>query len=580
MRMSALLFQSLREAPAEAELASHRLLLRGGFVRQVAAGIFDYLPLGVRVLSKLEAILREEMSALGAQEVRLPVVQPAELWQKTGRWDSIGPDLARFQDRNGRDYCLGMTHEEVATDLVAGTVQSHRQLPVLIYQLQTKFCDEPRPRGGLLRTREFTMKDAYSFHADEADLDLTYQRVMDAYFRIFERCGVEVVAVASDTGMMGGSGAHEFMLLTPVGEDTLLLCSNCDYKANRQVATFRKTDLEPEDLLPIKEVATPGTTTISALATFLKVPEAKTAKAVFFMAELESGESTFVFALLRGDMTLNETKLSQQLRAKTLRPATLEEIRAVGTEPGYASPVGLERSRFTLVADDAVTRAPNLVAGANKVGVHLRNVNYGRDFAADLVADIAAASAGDTCPVCGHALESKRGLELGNIFKLGTFYSEALGALFTDESGRKKPLMMGSYGIGVGRLMAAVVEKHHDAAGIVWPAALAPFEVMLLSLADRRHPEVAAVADALYERLREAGFDILYDDREESPGVKFADADLVGVPVQVVVGGRGAERGVAEVKLRATGEKHEMGLEPLPEYLLSLLTPTPNPFSR
>ncbi|CAN5907285.1 proline--tRNA ligase [soil metagenome] len=571
MRMSALLFQSLREAPAEAELASHRLLLRGGFVRQVAAGLFDYLPLGLRVLQRLEALLREEMNALGAQEVSLPVVQPAELWQKTGRWDTIGADLARFQDRLGRDYCLGMTHEEVATEMVAGIVQSYRQLPVLIYQLQTKFRDEPRPRGGLLRTREFTMKDAYSFHADEASLDLTYRRVMAAYFRIFERCGLEVVAVASDTGLMGGNGAHEFMMLTPVGEDTILLCSKCDYKANRQIATFGKTDPEPEEILPTEEVATPDTPTIGALAAFLEVSEAKTAKAVFFVADLESGESAFVFALVRGDMTLNETKLSQQVRAKTLRPATPEEVRATGAEPGYASPVGLERHKFTLVVDDAVTRSPNLVAGANRPGFHLRNANYGRDYTADLVADIAAASAGDACPVCGHALTAERGLELGNIFKLGTFYSEALGALFTDPSGHKKPLLMGSYGVGVGRLMAAVVEKHaekhHDAAVIVWPAALAPFEVALLSLADRRQPEVAAVADSLCERLKEAGFDVLYDDRNESPGVKFADADLVGAPLQVVVGRRGVERGVAEVKRSGAGEKYEVDLEHLPQHL-------------
>ena len=477
-----------------------------------------------------------------------------------------------------------MTHEEVATELVAGTVQSYRQLPVLIYQIQTKFRDEPRPRGGLLRTREFTMKDGYSFHADTASLDLTYRRVMDAYFRIFERCGVEVVAVASDTGLMGGSGAHEFMLLTPVGEDTILLCAHCDYKANRQIATFRKPALESEEILPVEEVATPDITTIGALTAFLEIPEAKTAKAIFFVADLTSGESIFVFALLRGDMTLNETKLSQQIRAKNLRPATLEEIRAVGGEPGYASPVGLERRKFTLVVDAAVTRSPNLVAGANRVGFHLRNVNYGRDYVADLVADLAAASAGDACPVCGHALTAERGLELGNIFKLGTFYSSALGALFTNSSGQKEPLVMGSYGIGVGRLMAAVVEKHHDAAGIVWPAVLAPFDVTLLSLADRRHPEVAHVADALYERLKAAGFDVLYDDREESPGVKFADADLVGIPLQVVVGGRGVKRGVVEVKLRGSGEtggeKFEMDLERLPEHLLLRLTHTSDPFSR
>ncbi len=570
MKMSALLFQSLRDVPAEAELASHQLLLRGGFVRQVAAGLFDVLPLGMRVLRRLETLLREEMEATGAQEVLLPVVQPAELWQKTGRWDAIGADLARFQDRNGRDYCLGMTHEEVATQLVAGTVQSYRQLPVKIYQLQTKFRDEPRPRGGLIRTREFTMKDAYSFHADEAGLDAYYEEVYRAYLRIFERCGLEVVAVESDTGVMGGRGAHEFMLLTPAGEDTLLLCPSGDYQANRQVAVFGKPGVADEVARGLEEIATPNVTTIEALSLFLGIPKTQTAKAVFLTVEEVTARPSLVFALLRGDMDLSETKLSTLLGVQRLRPATPEEIRAVGAEAGYASPLGIDRSKVTLVVDDAVMTSSNLVAGANRVGWHLLNTNYGRDYQADLVADIAAASAGDACPRCGRALRAERGVEVGNIFKLGTRYSEALGALFSDEAGRKKPLVMGSYGIGVGRLMAAVVEKHHDAAGIVWPAALAPFEVTLLSLADRRHPEVALEADALYERLKHAGCDVLYDDREESPGVKFADADLVGVPVQIVVGRRGLKRGIAEVKARLSGVKVEVALEHLPQHLRTL----------
>ena len=568
--MSALLFQSLRDVPTEAELASHRLLLRGGFIRQVAAGLFDFLPLGVRILRRLELILREEMDKTGAQEVLLPVVQPADLWQATGRWDAVGADLARLTDRGGRDLCLGMTHEEVATHLVAGTVQSYRQLPVKMYQLQTKFRDEPRPRGGLIRTREFTMKDAYSFHQNEADLDAYYEDVYQAYLRIFERCELDVVAVESDTGVMGGRGAHEFMLPTPAGEDTLLLCPSGDYHANRQVAIFGKPVAAGEPQMPLEEVATPGVTTIEALFRFLNVPKAKTAKAVFFVVEEETFQPALIFALLRGDMNLSETKLATLLGVQRLRPATTEEIRAVGAEPGYASPLGIDRRKLTLVVDDAVTTSPNLAAGANLVGYHLINTNYGRDYKADLVADIAAASAGDACPRCGQAMRAERGIEVGNIFKLGTRYSEALGALFSDEVGRKRAVVMGSYGIGVGRLMAAVVERHHDAAGIVWPDALAPFDVEVLSLADRRSPEVAGAADALYERLREVGFEVLYDDREESPGVKFADADLVGVPLQAVVGRRGVGRGVAEVKVRASGVRLEVRLEQLPEQLRGL----------
>ena len=571
MKLSNMLFQSLREVPAEADAVSHRLLLRGGYVRQVAAGIFDFLPLGQRVMRKLETLVREEMDAVGAQEVRLPVAQPAELWQQTGRWSSIGADLVRFSDRKGRDLCLGMTHEEVATDLIAQTVKSYRQLPVVIYQLQTKFRDEPRPRGGLIRTREFTMKDAYSFHADEADFERTYWMIHDTYLRIFERCGLGVVSAESDSGLMGGSGAHEFMLLTPIGEDTLLLCPDCDYRANRQVATFGKVGLEPEPPAPLTEVVTPGVTTTEALTSLLKVPAAKTAKAVFLVAELDTGESAFTFAVLRGDMTLNETKLSHHVNAKSLRPATAEEIRAVGAEPGYASPIGIQRDKVLLVVDDEVTRSPNLVAGANRAGYHLQNATYGRDYQADIVADIAAASAGDACPNCGSALTAERGVEVGNIFKFGTLYSEALGATFSDEQGQRRPLYMGSYGIGVGRLLACIVEKHHDEAGICWSKEVAPFDVQLLSLSDARTPEVAQVAEDLYEKLRAAGLETLLDDRDENPGVKFKDADLIGCPAQVTVGRRGLERGVVEVKRRRTGERSDVALDELPTFLRDVL---------
>ena len=443
MRMSKLFFQTLREVPTEAEVISHQLMLRAGLVRQVAAGIFDYLPLGLRVKHKIEQIMREEMDAIDGQEVTMPVVQPAELWQRSGRWYEIGDDMARLKDRNGRDYCLGMTHEEVITELVARTVNSYRQLPFMLYQIQTKFRDEPRPRAGLIRVREFTMKDAYSFHTDFADLDAYYPKVYQAYFNIFRRCGLDVMAVESDTGMMGGTMAHEFMAVTPIGEDTLLLCDACGYTANRQIATFVKPTPDAEAALPLAEVATPGTATIAALAAFLDIPESRTAKAIFMVAEIEGEDGKFseqfVFAVVRGDMELNETKLTNAVKAQRLRPATADEISAIGAEPGYGSPIGIDRSKVMLVVDDLVAASPNLVAGANKDGCHFTNVNYGRDYpAADLVTDMVAAGDGHGCPVCG-PLRSVRGVEVGNIFKLGTKYSVAMGATYLDENGARGP---------------------------------------------------------------------------------------------------------------------------------------------
>ena len=570
MKLSSLLFQSLRNVPNEADSVSHQLLLRASYIRQVAAGIFDYLPLGFRALQRLEHIIRSEMDALGAQELRLPVVQPAELWQSSGRWDSVGPDLVRFQDRAGRDFCLAMTHEEVAAALVAGIVQSYRQLPLVVYQIQTKFRDEPRPRSGLIRTREFTMKDAYSFHTDEASFEATYQKVYDAYFRIFERCGLDVIAVDSDTGMMGGKAAHEFMFLTPMGEDTLLLCDGCGYKANRQVATFQKPKAAFEEMGELEQVATPDVTTIDVLADFLSISKAKTAKAVFYMAELDAGEESFVFAVLRGDMEVNETKLSAQIKAKTLRPATIEEIHTIGAEPGYGSPIGIKREGVVLIVDDAVTTSANLVAGANRVGYHLLNTNYERDYKADIAADIAAAADGDACPHCADAMRAERGVEVGNIFKFGTLYSEAFGANFRDKLGEQKPLVTGSYGIGIGRLMACLVEQYHDEGGICWPKQVAPYDLALVALTNKDSPEVARQAEVLYKELMGAGFSVLFDERNESPGVKFNDADLIGLPIRVTVGKRGLERGIVEVKRREAKERQEVALDHLLETLQTL----------
>ena len=433
MRLSQFFFQTLREAQGDAEIPSHQLLLRAGLVRQVASGIFAYLPLGQRVKRRIEEIVREEMDAIGGQEVVLPVVQPADLWRESARWHQIGSDMARLKDRNGRDLCLAMTHEEVVTSLIRDVVRSYRQMPCLLYQVQTKFRDEPRPRGGLIRMREFTMKDGYSFHVDAGDLDDWYEKVFQAYTNIFRRGGLDAVAVRSDPGMMGGSDAHEFIEPAPSGEDTILSCEACGYRANRQVARFGKDQPVAEERLPLEEVHTPGTATIDDLAFFLDIPSTKTAKAMFMVATVpddQGGEvgaaDRFVFAGLRGDMELSDTKLCNAVGALQLRPATPEEIRAVGAEPGFGSPLGIDRSQTLLVVDDLVPACFNLVAGANRIDYHVVNVNYGRDYEADIIADIAAAGDGDACPVCGGGLRADQGIEVGNIFKLGAKYSKAM----------------------------------------------------------------------------------------------------------------------------------------------------------
>ena len=563
MRLSEYLFQTHRDPQGEAELVSHQLLLRAGLVRQVASGIFAYLPFGQRVKHRIEQIVREEMDAIGGQEVTLPVVQPAELWRESGRWQQIGSEMARLKDRNGRDLCLAMTHEELVTSLIRDVIRSYRQLPCLLYQVQTKFRDEPRPRGGLIRVREFTMKDGYSFHVDGEDLDRWYDKVYEAYVNIFRRCGLDAVAVRSDPGMMGGSDAHEFIEPSPSGEDTILSCEACGYRANRQVAKFGKDDPPPEERLPLEEVHTPGTATIDDLARFLDIPRTKTAKALFLVATIadDQGASVdrFVFAVLRGDMELSDTKLANAVGALQLRPATPEEIRAAGAEPGFGSPLGIDRSRTLLVVDDLIPSCFNLVAGANRIDYHVANVNYGRDYQADLVTDIAAAGDGSPCPHCGGALRSGQGIEVGNIFKLGDKYSQAMDAGYLDRDNVSRPIVMGCYGIGIDRLMASIVERHHDENGICWPASVAPFQVVLVDLAGG-DPHVSEVAASVYGALAGAGIEVLYDDRDDRAGVKFNDADLMGIPVRLTVGGRGVKRGAAELKVRRSGEMKDVPL--------------------
>jgi prolyl-tRNA synthetase len=499
----------------------------------------------------METIMRQEIDALGGQELLMPLVHPAAVWQESKRWYEIDDELGRFQDKNGRDMVLALSHEEIVTDLARREIQSYRQLPRLVYHIQLKWRDDPRPRAGLIRAREFTMLDSYTLDADEAGLDTQYWAHHEAYFRIYGRCALPVIAVESDVGMMGGTLAHEFMYLTPIGEDTLLLCSHCGYRANRQIAMFRKPAAAAETPLPMEKVATPDTKTIEALAQWLDVPKAKTAKAVFLTATLLDGQEKsekLIFAVVRGDMELNETKLANAVKAKALRPSTEEEIRAAGAVPGYASPVGL--SGVIVIIDDAAAASPNLVAGANEEGFHLKNVNHGRDFAADMIADIAAAEEGTACPYCGAPLTTVRGVEVGNIFKLGTHYSQRMDASYLDEKGASHPIIMGCYGIGVTRLLACLAEHHHDDQGLVWPITVAPYQVHLVAL---RGGEETAVT--LYHELQQAGVEVLYDDRDESPGVKFNDADLIGLPVRLTVSGRSLQNGGVELKLRHTPDR-------------------------
>jgi len=550
MRLSKLFFTTLRDDPADAEMPSHRLLIRAGYLRQLGSGLYSLLPLGFRVNQRVEQVIREEMDRIGSQEMAMPVVHPADLWRASGRYDAIGPELARFKDRNGRDMVIAMTHEEVVASLLADIVRSYRQLPLMVYHFQTKFRDEPRARGGLIRVREFVMKDAYSCDLDEAGLDASYRRQYDAYVRIFERLGLEAIPVASDVGMMGGSEAHEFMVLNPAGEDDLVLCETCDFSANRQVARVRRPTVPDAAPLPMAEVETPGATTIAALATFLRIDPSETAKAAFFM----TGDGRLVTAVVRGDREVNETKLVNALKANGgMRPATVEEIRAAGMEPGYGSPLGATGT--TVVVDELAAASPNLVAGANRVDWHVRNVNVGRDFTPDVVADIDNAQAGDACPTCGSPLILRNGIEVGNIFKLGTKYTDAFGARYLGEDGKEHPIVMGSYGIGLGRNVACIVERHHDDKGIVWPEEVAPYPAHLVSIGANKEPRVAAVAEELHDSAAAAGRELLWDDRDESPGVKFTDAELLGMPWIVTISPRSLAAGGAEVTERATGSR-------------------------
>jgi prolyl-tRNA synthetase len=564
--MSQLFSQTLREAPADAEVVSQQLLVRAGFIRQLGAGVYSILPLAQRSLDKIENILREEINAIGGQEMTLPVVHPAEVWKETNRYYEIGSEMSRFKDRKGADMVLAMTHEEIVTDLARKLIQSYKQMPLLVYQIHTKWRDDPRPRAGLIRVREFTMKDSYSLDTDEAGLDKQYRAHYQAYFDIFNRCGLPTVAVYADVGMMGGSMAHEYMYLTPIGEDTLLICDECGYMANRQIALFEKPEPEKEPPAELEKVATPETSTIEDLAKFLEVPKEKTAKAVFLMATMTEGiedVEKLIFAVVRGDLELNETKLANAIKAKEMRPAHDEEIEEVGAVPGYASPIGLKD--VIVVVDDLIKASPNLVAGANEKGYHYRNVNYDRDYQGTIVTDISAAEAGFDCPECGEELSESRGVEIGNIFKLGTKYTEALGAHFLGKDGKSKSIVMGSYGIGSGRLLASIAEEHNDENGLIWPITVSPYHVHLVALKGGKEE-----ADKLYGDLVNEGLEVLYDDRDETPGVKFNDADLIGIPIRLTVSERSLKNDGVELKIRRKEEKSIISLSKVVKHIQNL----------
>ncbi len=558
MRWSKTLIPTLKEDPADAEVVSHKLLVRAGMIRQVSRGIYDYLPLALKVIRKIETIVREEMDRAGAQELLLPVASPAELWQESGRWEVYGKELVRFKDRHERDFCLGPTHEEVITDLVRRVVRSYREVPFNLYQIQTKFRDEVRPRFGLMRGREFIMKDAYSFHTDAEDCRREYGNMFEAYKRIFARCGLRFRPVEADTGAIGGTLSHEFQVLADSGEDALVSCSHCDYAANIQKAEVKPRRPSARDVTKIppelKKVATPGKKSVAEVAAFLDRPAEKFIKTLVYKLD----QKELVAVLVRGDHEINELKLLTVLGCREAVLADEAEVEAAaGVPPGYLGPIGLE---LRMVADRAVQGMRRAVTGANEVNAHYVEVDQERDFTPSAFADLRMAVAGDPCPRCDSgSLETYRGIEVGQVFYLGKKYSEAMGATYLDAEGREQPIEMGCYGIGISRMLAAAIEQNHDDNGIIWPFSIAPYHVLLLPI-NYREPAIQEASDRLYEELLALGTETLLDDRDERPGVKFKDGDLVGFPLRVTVGAKGLERGIVELRWRQDGKMEEVSL--------------------
>jgi len=548
MRYSQYLLPTLRENPAEADVPSHQLMLRAGMILKLAAGIYSYLPLGLRAIRKVEAIIREEMNRAGAIEVLLPFVQPAEIWQESHRWEAYGKELGRMKDRHNRDFCLGPTHEEVMTDIARKEIRSYRQMPLILYQIQTKFRDEIRPRFGVMRAREFIMKDAYTFDVDEQGLDVGYQKMVDAYIRIFTRCGLEFRAVEAESGLIGGSYSHEFMVLAETGEETIVSCTRCSYAANVEKADFRRseTETEPQALKPLQKVLTPEKRTVEEVIQFLKVPSKDLVKTLIF--ETEKGSMA---ALVRGDHEISEKKLKAVLNSENLQLAGEETVESLTHAPkGFAGPVGLS---VPLVADLDIRSMVNFITGGNEKDYHLTHVNLGRDFQVHRFADIRRFSPGDRCPLCGQDTRLDRGIEVGHTFKFGTKYSRPMGATYIDAQGVEKEIVMGSYGIGVGRTVAAAIEQSYDEHGIIFPMPIAPFQVLILPV-NNKVELLRSTAEQLYQELSDKGVEVLYDDREETPGIKFKDADLIGIPLRVTLGEKNVKKGLLEIRKRKTGE--------------------------
>ncbi|MCF6093798.1 proline--tRNA ligase [Microaerobacter geothermalis] len=565
MRQQHYFLPTLRENPAESETISHQLMIRAGLARQLASGIYSYLPLGLRVLQNIQRIVREEMNRAGAQELVMPAIQPAELWQETGRWDAYGPELMRLKDRHDRNFVLGPTHEEVITSIARDEVRSYKKLPFNLYQIQTKYRDERRPRFGVIRAREFIMKDAYSFDKDSEGLDKSYQAMYDAYVRIFTRCGLHFRAVEADAGAIGGKGTHEFMVLSEIGEDTIAYCSSCSYAANLEKAEVVKQEVQPleERKLSIEKVSTPNVTTIEELSEFLSVPREKVIKSLLYVADGQP-----VLALIRGDHELNEIKLKNVFDANVLEMATPEQVKEwINSSIGYIGPIGV--TGVKIVADYAVESLVNGITGANEEGYHYVNVNPGIDFSVHLYTDLRNIQEGDVCPHCSDIIQFAKGIEVGHVFKLGTKYSEKLGAVFLDENGKEQPMVMGCYGIGISRTIAAIIEQNHDENGIIWPVSVAPFHVHIIPVNMKQKNQVL-VAEEIYQKLKNTGLEVLLDDRQERAGVKFNDADLIGIPIRITVGSK-VDEGLIELKVRKTGESREIKVDELVEQIQSLL---------
>lgn len=560
MKMSNMLVSTLREVPAEAEIDSHKLMLRAGMIRKMAAGIYNYMPIGLKVLKNIEEIVREEMNTAGAQEFLASAVLPAELWQESGRWDVYGDEMFRLKDRNNRDFCLGPTHEEVFTDIARNEIKSYKQLPVNLYQIQTKYRDERRPRFGIMRSREFIMKDAYSFDKDQAGLDVSYDKMHDAYVKIFNRCGIDAKCVEADSGAIGGANSAEFMVKSEVGEDDVVFCSACDYAANIEKAEATPEKAEVEELLEMEKVATPDSRGIYEVSEFLKVSPKKTVKLLMFNVE-----GKIVGVVVRGDREVNEVKVANAAQASgdIIMASNEEYTKATNCEPGFGGPVGIKVD--LLLVDEEVANMYNMILGANETGYHLKNVNYGRDFEG-VVGDFRKIESGEKCPKCGSEVTIARGTEVGHIFKLGTKYSAAMNATFIDENGKNVPFVMGCYGIGVTRTMASIIEQHHDENGIIWPLSVAPYHVSVIPVNIKDEAQMK-IANKLYDELRKIGVDAILDDRNERPGVKFKDSELIGIPMRVTVGKKITD-GEVEFKLR-DGEMEVIKIEDVLEKVKS-----------